>query len=77
VTGRVGCAWIAEWLRAERAGDDAALRRAGDALRSSHRWTVLHQMNDEGDWPEVFWQIADEVAAGDPPTQYAQGLGCD
>jgi hypothetical protein len=27
VTSRVGCAWIAEWLRAKQAGDDAALRR--------------------------------------------------
>ncbi|MFG2012775.1 hypothetical protein ACGFNF_27295 [Micromonospora sp. NPDC048868] len=77
VTSRVGCAWIAEWLRAKRAGDDAALQRAGDALRSSHNWRVLHQINDEGDWPEVFWEIADKVAAGNPPPAYAQGLGCD
>ncbi|MGC5333630.1 hypothetical protein [Micromonospora sp. DT62] len=77
VTSRVGCAWIAEWLRAKRVGDAAALQRAGDALRSSHNWRVLHQMNDEGDWPEVFWEIADKVAAGNPPPAYAQGLGCD
>ena len=36
LTGRIGCAWIAEWLRAKQAGDDTALRTAGDALRSSH-----------------------------------------
>ncbi|MET8910604.1 hypothetical protein [Micromonospora sp. NPDC004551] len=77
VTSRVGCAWIAEWLRAKRAGDDAALRRAADALRSSHRWQVLHRMNDEGDWPEVFWETADKVAAGDVPRGYDQALGCD
>jgi hypothetical protein len=77
VTSRVGCAWIAEWLRAKRAGDDAALQRAGDALRSSHKWRVLHQMKDEGGWSEVFWEIADKVAAGNPPAGYAQGLGCD
>ncbi|MET8833449.1 hypothetical protein ABZV78_05975 [Micromonospora sp. NPDC004540] len=76
VTSRVGCAWIAEWQRAKRAGDDAALRRAADALRSSHRWQVLHQMNDEGDWPEVFWETADKVAAGDLPAGYDQALGC-
>ncbi|MEU6074925.1 hypothetical protein [Micromonospora sp. NPDC047074] len=76
VTSRIGCAWIAEWLRAKRAGDEAALRRAGDALRSSHTWRVLHQMNDQGDWPETFWEIADKVAAGQLPAGYAQGLGC-
>jgi hypothetical protein len=77
VTGRVGCAWIAEWLRAKEAGDEAALKRAGEALRSSHRWAVLQQMNQQGGWSEVFWQIADEVAAGKPPADHAQGLGCD
>ncbi|MFD2762854.1 hypothetical protein [Micromonospora eburnea] len=76
VIGRVGCAWIAEWLRAKRTGDDAALQRATDALRGSHRWRVLHQMNEKGDWPEVFWEIADDVVAGNPPATYAQGLGC-
>ena len=77
VTGRVGCAWIAEWLRAKQAGDDAALERAADALRSSHQWQVLHEMDDKGAWPEVFWEIADEVVAGNPPADYAQGLGCN
>lgn len=76
VTGRVGCAWIAEWLRAKRAGDDAALRRAADALRSSHKWRVLHQMTSGGAWPQVFWKTADEVAAGKPPADYAGALGC-
>lgn len=76
VTSRVGCGWIAEWLRAKKAGDTAARDRASDALRSSHRWQVLHQMNDEGDWPEVFWEVADEVAAGRHPTGYEEALGC-
>ncbi|MGY0003955.1 hypothetical protein [Micromonospora sp. I033] len=77
VLSRVGCAWIAEWERATRAGDDAALRRAGDALRSSHKWQVLHQMNDEGDYPEAFWRAADEIVAGAPPARFTEGLGCE
>jgi hypothetical protein len=77
VTGRVGCAWIAEWLRAKQAGDEAALRRAAEALRSSRDWRVLHRMKDEGDWPEVFWEITGEVAAGRPSKYYAQAIGCD
>lgn len=77
VTSRVGCGWIAEWLRATKAGDDAASQRAVDALRSSHRWAVLHQMNDAGAWPEVFWEVADKVAAGHPPADYAKALDCE
>ncbi|MEV4812203.1 hypothetical protein [Micromonospora avicenniae] len=77
VTRRVGCAWISEWFRAERTGDDAALKQAGDALLSSHKWRVLHQMNEKGDWPEVFWEVADKVAAGNPPIDYVPALGCD
>lgn len=77
VTGRVGCGWIAEWLRAKEAGDAVALQRAGDALRGSHKWKALHQMDDEGGWAEAFWETADKVAAGNPPPAYLQTLGCE
>jgi hypothetical protein len=77
VTGRVGCAWIDEWQRAKKAGDEAAVRRAADALRGSHQWKVLNEMVDEGDWSEVFWEIADQTAAGKLPEYYASGLGCE
>ncbi|MEV1333723.1 hypothetical protein AB0J20_29590 [Micromonospora costi] len=77
VIGRVGCAWIAEWLRAERTGDDAARQRATEALRSSHRWRVLHEMDEQGDWPDVLWEVADDIVAGRPPAEYAPALGCD
>jgi len=35
-------------------------------------------MNAEGDWPEVVWEISDQIVAGKllPPLQYQQGLGC-
>ena len=77
VTGKVGCAWIAEWERADRVRDRAARDRAVAAMRSSHDWKVLHDMNAAGDWPEVFWQIADAMAAGESPTSYRSGIGCD
>ncbi|MGC4869933.1 hypothetical protein ACLQ3B_31320 [Micromonospora sp. DT53] len=66
VLGPVGCAWITEWTRAKKSNDDAALRRAADALRGSHNWKVLQQMDPEGDWPKGFWETADRVASGDP-----------
>ncbi|MBM0279787.1 hypothetical protein [Micromonospora tarensis] len=65
VIGPVGCAWIGEWTRAKKADDHAALQRAAEALRSSHNWKVLQQMDAEGDWPNGFWETADRVAAGD------------
>lgn len=76
VTGRVACDWIAEWIRADEAGDDKAAADAAAALRTSHRWKVLTEMNAAGDYPEVLWEIADEVAGGDVPEQYKEGLGC-
>ena len=76
VVARVGCGWLEEWQRAKTAGDTAALRKADDALRSSHQWKVLQQMNPEGDYPEVFWEIADKTAAGALPAGYQQALGC-
>jgi hypothetical protein len=76
VTGRVGCGWIAEWKRANQAGDQPAKVRAATALRSSHHWQVLSQMQSEGDYPMIFWETADLVAAGRPPTHDAEGLGC-
>jgi hypothetical protein len=77
VTSEVGCRWIEEWDRAVRAGDQPARERAAAALKSSHHWKVLNDMNAEGDWPEAFWGYADEIAAGRLPAGYKSGLGCD
>ncbi|GII23268.1 hypothetical protein [Planosporangium mesophilum] len=78
VTGRVSCGWIAEWLRAKKAGDEAALKRAADALRSSHNWKVLNDMKDEGAWPDAVWETADAVVAGKTPLGgYGHSLGCE
>ncbi|WP_433351942.1 hypothetical protein ACQPYV_17235 [Micromonospora saelicesensis] len=76
VTSRVGCGWIAEWQRARASGDEAAVRRAADALRGSHGWRVLRDLDKAGDWSEVFWEYADEIAAGTLRASYSQGLGC-
>ncbi|MEW2427435.1 hypothetical protein AB0877_05400 [Micromonospora sp. NPDC047644] len=70
------CGWIAEWQRARASGDGAAARRAEDALRSSHGWRVLRDLDRAGDWSEVFWEYADEVAAGTVRAGYVPALGC-
>jgi hypothetical protein len=76
VTGRVGCAWIAEWFRAKKAGDDAAQDRAAGALRSSRQWKVLRDLESQGGWSGVFWETVEEVADGKPSPGYAQAIGC-
>ena len=75
VAGAVACAWI------ERGGEEA--RRA---LASAKTWPILHEMNAEGDYPEVLWQYADafqkggDVPAGKPgvtvKNSYRDALGC-
>jgi hypothetical protein len=77
VTSKVGCAWITEWKRADKAGDTAARAKAAAALRGSHDWKVLKSMADEGGWSDVFWEIADQVAAGKVPDGYESGIGCE
>jgi hypothetical protein len=85
VAGAVACGWIDSWVRATDEGDAAAARTAVDALSSSHRWAVLHEMNPDGDYPEVLWQLADAIRDGssvpggkqDPVRDmYKPALGC-
>jgi hypothetical protein len=76
VSGLLTCAWIEDWKQARAQGDGTELRLAADALSSTHRWRVLKRMDAAGDYPEVVWEIADQVAAGTLPDEYRQGLGC-
>lgn len=64
VAGAVACGWIAEWLDAKAAGDDAREQRAVAALATSREWPVLRQMEAEGDYPAVVRQYAEAVAGG-------------
>jgi hypothetical protein len=76
VTGLVGCGWVAEWKRAKQAKDEDAAGKASAALSSSRNWKVLNDMNAEGDWPEVFWDVADKIADDDLPRGFEKGIGC-
>jgi hypothetical protein len=59
---------------------------AVDALQSSKNWAILHEMDAEGDNPEVVWKYADGIA-GDGTVvggrvltveeAYQKALGCD
>jgi hypothetical protein len=76
VTKVVGCGWIADWKQARATGNPAEAKRAANAMRSSHQWKVLNDMNAAGDWPESFWEIADGMAEGHLPDGSEESLEC-
>jgi hypothetical protein len=85
VTGAVGCAWLDRWVAARRTGDASALRQAIGALKTTHEWRVLREMQTGGAYPRVFWEYADaavtngRIQAGKQLTveeSYHDALGC-
>jgi hypothetical protein len=85
VSGAVACTWIERWVAARRAGDEAGEREAVDAMATAPTWPVLQEMDADGDYPEVLWQLATamktngSVPAGKPMTveeAYRPALGC-
>lgn len=85
VTSAVMCAWLVRWDEGNRTSNDEMVESAVVAMQTSKDWKVLHEMNAEGDYPEVTWEIADG-AAGLADDYYdggfefwmgVQGLGCD
>jgi hypothetical protein len=88
VTGAVACGWIAQWVDAKVSGDVKREQEAVDAMRTSHGWAILLEMEDQGAWSEVLWSYADGVAANDNEvfdddtasdgtlSGYEAGLGC-
>jgi hypothetical protein len=76
VSGAVACGWLDQWVAAKQSGDAQNLKKAADVLATSHSWKVLHDMQAEGAYPSVLWGYADQVAKGQTPTGYQQGLGC-
>lgn len=76
VTKVVGCGWIADWKQARSTGDIAEVKRAANAMKSSHNWTVLKQMESEGAWSQSFWEIADSMAKGKLVSGSEESLEC-
>jgi hypothetical protein len=84
VTGTVSCLWFRQWGEARRIGDGAAEAEAVKAMATARHWRVLHQMDAEGDYPEVVWELAREMPSGvwtwygktHPLLPKAEALGC-
>ncbi len=80
VSGAVACGWLDQWAAAERAGDEERQTQAAEALATTPTWPILLEMNDEGDYPEVVWELAAAVNAGDidlPPDVHIVTYGPD
>ncbi|MXG89762.1 hypothetical protein [Nocardioides flavescens] len=76
VAGAYACAWIEEFAAATRDGDDSRAAAAARLLGTSRDWPVLQEMDAEGDYPEMVWELADQVAAGQVPQGFRGSLGC-
>lgn len=84
VTGVVSCLWFRQWGEARRAGDRKARLEAERAMATSTSWPILREMNKDGDYPEVVWELAAAMPSGvwewGPHAwrllPHAEGLGC-
>jgi len=76
VAGQYACAWLEAFADARTHEQPARADRAASVLATSRQWPILKEMDAEGDCPEVIWAYADDVAAGQVPTGYREGLGC-
>ncbi len=83
-TAAVSCLWFRQWGAAQRSGDTAAASEAEKAMATSKHWAVLHEMAQEGAFPETIWTLAEEMPSGvwewdgktHPLLPKAEALGC-
>jgi hypothetical protein len=76
VAGAYTCAWLEAFENATAHQQDDQAAQAARVLGTSRQWPILNEMNPDGDYPEVVWDYADQVAAGQVPEGYREGLGC-
>jgi hypothetical protein len=76
VVGQYACAWLGSFEDATTHQQPGRAAEAVRVLGTSRGWPILEEMNAQGDYPEVVWDYADQVAAGKVPEGYREGLGC-
>lgn len=84
VSGTVSCLWFRQWGEARRTGDGAAAAEAERAMATSKHWAVLREMEKDGAYPELIWELAADMRRGysewnghkRPLLPRAEGLGC-
>jgi hypothetical protein len=76
IAGQYACAWIADFADAKAAADQVRADEAVRVMGTSRDWPILKEMEKTGEYSDVVWQFADEMAAGTVPEWYVDGLGC-
>jgi hypothetical protein len=76
VAGAYACAWLEEFENAQAHAQTDRAAEAARVLGTSRQWPILKEMDADGGYSEVVWDYADEVAAGQVPEGYREGLGC-
>jgi hypothetical protein len=76
VVAQYTCAWLGSFEDARAHQQPGRAAEAVRVLGTSRDWPILEEMNRHGDYPEVVWDYADQVAAGKVPEGYREGLGC-
>jgi len=72
-TSAVACGWLDQWAAAYKGGDAAAEAEATAALQSSHQWAALKEIQHQGGYSAVVWEIADWVK--NDQREYLLGTG--
>jgi hypothetical protein len=76
VVAQYTCAWLEDFENAKAHGQQARAEEAARVLGTSRQWPILKQMNADGGYSEVVWELADQAVAGQVPDWYREGLGC-
>lgn len=71
VTGAVSCEWLDRYVAAERAGDQETADASVEAMSTSRDWPILQEMESQGGWSQVVWEISEELSAGELNTGVA------
>jgi hypothetical protein len=64
VTGAVACEWLDRWVAATKDGDAAAADQSVQAMSTVRSWPILQEMESQGGWSQVLWQIAGQLEHG-------------
>ena len=76
VVAQYTCAWLEDFENAKAHGQQARADEAARVLGTSRQWPILKQMNADGGYSEVVWELSDQAVAGQVPDWYREGLGC-
>jgi hypothetical protein len=59
--GVVACGWLDRWAAAVESGDAARAAEAAQAMQTARDWKALREIEDQGGYSQVLWQMADAM----------------